>query len=399
MNIDAPEGAHAPSSKETKSPVNLMKSKVQTDWSNHSVELANWAWSRLVTRTDVWGGYHSLENRIKHIVLPDGSTQSLGKTTTRPAKSKRGKVALTPAILEQHFRATAPEHVIGLHTTSLENTSRWGAIEVDHHGPTSTPPAVNLAAALEWYGRLRSLGFHPLLTESNGRGGYHLLLIFNCPVSTAKVFHFLQWVVADHVDHGIAVRPETFPKQASIGPGKFGNWLRLAGRHHTLEHWSTAWDGECWCAGAGAVDLILALRGDSPDLIPSASPMPLKAPRRLLAQVPSGVCQQGVLAARIRAYLAKLPTNLGEGQHRDDFAFQLAAFLGRDLALSDTDALPWLIEWDSRQAVSKGIERLRQILANARRYGHRPVGSGLSAPAARKPKNRHVILTSVVEAR
>lgn len=368
-------------------------------WSARASDLARWAWTRVINRTDVWGGYHSLEDRTKHIVLPDGSTQPLGKTTTRPARSKRGKVTLTPAILEQHFRATAPEHVIGLHTTSLENTSRWGAIEVDHHGPTSTPPEVNLAAALEWYGRLRRLGFHPLLTESNGRGGYHLLLVFSCPVATAKVFHFLQWVVADHAARGIAVRPETFPKQPAIGPGKFGNWLRLVGRHHTLEHWSTAWDGDCWRIGAGAVDLITALSGDSPDLIPLAAQMPPKVPTRYPVRVPSGVCQHAVLAARIRAYMAKLPTNLGEGQHRDDFAFQLAAFLGRDLALSDTDALPWLLEWDSRQAVGKGLERLLQILANARRYGHRPVGCGLAVSSARKRGHRHVILTSVVEAR
>lgn len=369
-------------------------------WINRASDLARWAWTRLINRTDVWGGYHPLADRNKQITLPDGNMRPLGKTTTRPARSRRGRVMLTPAVLERHFRATAPEYVIGLHTTSPENTSRWGAIEVDHHGPTSTPPAVNLAAALAWFHRLRGLGFHPLLTESNGRGGYHLLLIFNCPVSTAKVYQFLQWVVADHATLGIAMRPETFPKQPAIAPGRYGNWLRLVGRHHTLEHWSTAWDGDCWRAGAGAVDLIMALPGDSPDLIPSAAQMPPKAPPRLpAAHVPSGVCQQSVLAARIRAYLAKLPTGLGEGQHRDDFAFQLAAFLGRDLALSDTDALPWLLEWDSRQAVCKGTERLLQILANARRYGHRPVGSGLAVRPARKPRHRHVILTSVVEAR
>jgi hypothetical protein len=72
-------------------------------------------------------------------------------------------------VLAQHFRALETCHVIGLHSTSLENTSRWAAVDVDWHGDTSTAPEVNFPAALHWYDVLCRLGFHPLLTDSNGK--------------------------------------------------------------------------------------------------------------------------------------------------------------------------------------------------------------------------------------
>jgi hypothetical protein len=75
--------------------------------------------------------------------------------------------------------------------------------------------------------------------------------------------------------------------------------------------------------------------------------------------------------------LAKLPTGLGEGQHRDDYAFNFACFLVRDLALADAEAIPWLLRWDSQQAATKGETRLLEIIANARTYGQRAIGCGL----------------------
>src|SRR5439155_14738148 len=113
-------------------------------WAGRAAQLAECAWKRLVNRTDVWGGYHSLADRERIVTRADGTQGPLGSTTTLPAKAKRGRVFLTPAVLEAHFRATAPEHVVGLHTTSPDNTCRWGAVEVDHHGESSTPAAQNI---------------------------------------------------------------------------------------------------------------------------------------------------------------------------------------------------------------------------------------------------------------
>jgi hypothetical protein len=77
------------------------------------------------------------------------------------------------------------------------------------------------------------------------------------------------------------------------------------------------------------------------------------------------------------------------GQHRDDYAFQFATFLVRDLGLSDSDALAWLEEWDARNAVPKGARRLQEILNNAHAYGQRAYGAGLQSLApVRRGKGR-----------
>jgi putative DNA primase/helicase len=345
-------------------------------WVDHAAELAQWCWTRLVNRIDVWGGYNALADRDRIITQRHGTTTKLGSTRTRPTRALRGKVLLTPAILEEHFRAIRPQQVVGLHTTSTENTSLWGAADIDNHGETSTPGQFNVGAALAWYSRLRALGFNPLLTDSNGMGGYHLLTIFAEPVPTGRVFSFLKWLTRDHRTHGIVNPIETFPKQATIQLGRYGNWLRLPGRHHTREHWSRVWDGRRWLDRTIAVDFILALTGDAPALIPRQATMPPPPPAQRSSAY-TGHTAASKLSLRIEKYLAKLPTGLGEGQHRDDYAFRFACFLARDLAMPDSEVLPWLCRWDALQAAAKGEDRLREILGNAKRYGQRAVGSGL----------------------
>src|SRR5207302_1014498 len=59
-----------------------------------------------------------------------------------------------------------------------------------------------------------------------------------------------------------------------------------------------------------------------------------------------------------------------------------AAWLVRDMKLSDGDALTWMEQWDVGNAPPKGRERLREIIANAHTYGQRGYGSGYQAPAA-----------------
>jgi hypothetical protein len=347
-------------------------------WAARSAELAAWAARRLVNRADVYGGYHALADRDKIITRADGTRGPLGATTTRPARALRGQVWLTATDLEQHFCATGPEHVVGLHTTHPDNTSKWGAVEVDWHGPTSTAPEVNWRAALAWFERLRAHGFHPLLSDSNGKGGYHLLVLFSAPVATAQVFAFARWLTRDHAALGLTTRPETFPKQCGIAPGRCGNWLRLPGRHHTREHWSRVWDGSRWLDGAEAVAFILSLQGDPPDLIPDAVHEPQVT--ITVRFVPAHRPRQGQdsrLDRRILGYIDHLPAGLTEGQGRDDHGFRLAAFLVRDLALSDDAALQWMQVWDDRNAVAKGTDRLQELLDSARLYGRSAAGSGL----------------------
>src|SRR5262249_51797741 len=162
---------------------------------------------------DVWGGYWIAQTK-------DGPATRL---TTKPHPRNRVRVYLTKQILANHFAATETQSIVGLHSTSIENTCLCGAVDVDWHGEGSSRPVVNLAAVLHWFQRLQAMGFRPLLTDSNGCGGFHLRKLFREPVPTPNVHAFLQWLVSDHAKHGLPIPPETFPKQASIKPDEFGN--------------------------------------------------------------------------------------------------------------------------------------------------------------------------------
>jgi hypothetical protein len=361
-------------------------------WVGRADELASWAWHRLVNRTDVWGGYFQ--------TWAAAAGNWITNQMTRPRVAARGQVFLTRDVLERHFRATWTRAVAGLHTTAPDNTCRWGAVDVDHHGDSGPAPAATRAAALHWFDRLCQRGFRPLLTESNGLGGYHLRVVFLGPVPSPRVFAFMRWLVADHAALGLTAPPEVFPKQPTVAPpgqhGQYGNWLRLPGRHHTHPFWGRVWDGENWLGANRAIDYILALDGDSPSLVPEVG-LVRPTPRRM---VPRGFPAAGTnLTVLITARLAGLP-NRGEGEGRDDVAFEFAAYLVRDLALSDDVALGWLERWDAGNSPPKGRDVLVEIMGNARRYGRNPVGCGLSAAPSqrrRKGKHHHVTLTASME--
>lgn len=328
-------------------------------WARQAPELARWAWDRYVVRTDVWGGYLPLDARGVQRRRPNGEVYTTGSICTRPPAGRRGAVRLTRAVLEGHFRATAPEHVVGVHTTAPDSRSLFGTIEVDQHGEGGNGPEANLTAALAWYDRAVRAGFHPLLWDSNGKGGYHLDFLLAKPVPTPRLFWFLREFIADHTDHGLPARPETFPKQPSVSPdpaarGHYGNWVRLVGRHHTRDVWARVWDGSAWLSGARAVAHVLSLGGSPAALVP----------------------EDAERAGRARAYIRSTP-NRGEGG-RDDVAFSLLAFLARDLGMPDEEALRWAGEWDTGNSPPKGPDQLREILANVHRYGRNGYGAGLN---------------------
>jgi hypothetical protein len=338
-------------------------------WAAAAEALADWAWASLVNRADAWGRYGG-----------------------RGPWTAKGQ--LDPGMLARHFRARGRADVIGLHSTSAANTSQWGAVDIDWHGPTSTAPAANLRAALTWYALLAQRGHRPLLTSSNGLGGYHLRVLLAGPAATPRVYHYLRQLVADHRAHGMAAPPETCPKQPAIPPGGWGNWLRLPGRHHSREHWSRVWDGSRWLEGAEAIEHILSLTGDPVQLLPEAPPpQPPRPPRRVYT-APAG----DNLSACIARYMRRLP-NGGEGTGRDDTAYQFAAWLVRDMALADDIALAWLERWDAGNSPPKGEARLKEILADAHRYGRRAYGCGRPPAAPRRDRNGHVILSTTVEVR
>jgi hypothetical protein len=230
-------------------------------WARNDDPLARWALEHLANRRDCCGRYKAIERRTP------------GKEDAWTAKDIRN----LSGFLRAHFRGRSTGDLVGLHASALIDRdgqppacmSRWGAVDIDLHDGDGADPEVNLIAALSWYERLRALGFQPLLIDSNGRGGYHLIVVFDGPVPTELVFAFLTWLKSDWRDLGLTKEPESFPKQARIEPGGHGNWLRLFGRHHTHDHYSRVWDGSEWLEGEFAIRAILGTTGDSSALIPS----------------------------------------------------------------------------------------------------------------------------------
>jgi hypothetical protein len=95
-------------------------------WVGRKDALAEWTLTRLVNRADVWGSYNLLEEIGRRYTRPDGTEAEIGSQTTRPVPSQRGKVYLGGYHLRNHFAGLRREHLVGLHSTSPENTSRWG---------------------------------------------------------------------------------------------------------------------------------------------------------------------------------------------------------------------------------------------------------------------------------
>lgn len=222
----------------------------------------------LVNRADVWGQYRPRHKRTVR-TRKDGST-SVENAWTLPSRKERGRKHLTLGILARHYRGASEGHIVGLHSTSAQSTSRTLAVDIDKHdGDEHVDAELNLRAALQWYAKLTAMNLRVLLSTSNGIGGYHLRVIFDRPLPTAAVYLAAQDLIADHASLGIKQAPETFPKQAGLGADdEYGNWMRLPGRHHTKDHWSQVWNGERWLAGAEAVTFILALEPNVADELP-----------------------------------------------------------------------------------------------------------------------------------
>jgi hypothetical protein len=188
----------------------------------------------LVNRTDARGGYYRKHGEVRR--------------TTRKATDRHWQPH--DAALKWHFSATRPEHIVGLHSTSPSNTSKWLGIDIDAH--RGEDPTDNLRIAIELCDQLDEYGVASHIFASDGRGGIHVLALFDGPKPTAQVF-----ALGQRVAKGFSV--ETYPKQPRIFASGYGNWLRLPGKHHTRDHWTRLWSGESWLDASGTVNAILAI--------------------------------------------------------------------------------------------------------------------------------------------
>lgn len=232
--------------------------RIADEWRDRSRELAEWTMRCLVNRTDVWGRYLPKRNRR----MKDGV---LNHAITAPFRDERGKVFLDQESLEKHYRTTHVGGVLGLHSASVDHTSRWLAIDIDLHDEDelSVTPQGNFVAARAWYQRLVEMQFDPLLLDSNGRGGFHLLVVFDSPMSTKLVHLFGKQLVSDFAIRGLDQAPEVFPGSPQYD--HYGDWLRLPGRHHTHDHFTRvyseeAWSDDQWLVGHDAIDRIFSTR-------------------------------------------------------------------------------------------------------------------------------------------
>ena len=217
-------------------------------WQQHAEELARWTMERLVVRDDAYGGYY---------IAKDGGTRRCKQDG-----------AVTVDLISNHFGLSSPDTIIGLYTTSLNDQCKALTSDLDRHdGNPDDLVEKNMVLALDRYRTLEDLGFHPLLIDSNGMGGLHFQELFTDLVPAAEVRAFGRWLVRDWEKFGLPREPEIFPKQNSIG-GKYGNFVRLFGRHHKRRFLSRVWDGKTWREGEEAIQIILSRKGDPASLIP-----------------------------------------------------------------------------------------------------------------------------------
>jgi hypothetical protein len=159
------------------------------------------------------------------------------------------------------------DKTIGMYTTDLSNRVKWLKLDIDAHDERADP-AANLRFALAKWEYLRSAGFDPLLTDSNGKGGYHLDVFFASTIPARLARSFGHWLIRDHKDYGINEPVEVFPKQDVLSGERCGNQGRLPGKHHKREHWSRVWDGAHWLEGTAAINEMCRERRRSADNIP-----------------------------------------------------------------------------------------------------------------------------------
>jgi hypothetical protein len=153
-------------------------------WAARLKALAVWARRRYFARRDRYGGYYR----------KGGETHPCTKPQAGPEDG-----CVTDELLKRHFCAASPEDVVGAHVLASGGGGRLVAIDIDAHAGTTADPAANERFAQAIHAEIVSLGLHPLTYESNGRGGYHVVVFFASKwpdwVPGYALHGFGQWLV------------------------------------------------------------------------------------------------------------------------------------------------------------------------------------------------------------
>lgn len=173
-----------------------------------------------------------------------------------------------PFTIRRHFRHEWQTHTIWLRPVSREGICKWFVITVDHRCDDARQKAfVNWQAAAGWYEELQCRGFQPLLLDSNGGEDIEILVLLADEVPATQVMAFVQRFVGDHAARGLAKAPEFMPNQADIDRDFSRKGWRVLGQHPDYRHFTRVWNGERWLEREEAIEAILAVTGDSPELL------------------------------------------------------------------------------------------------------------------------------------
>ncbi len=206
-----------------------------TAWQDRSAELASWAMTRLVNRTDRHGQY-----------------RDDGNAFTADRLSETG--------LKTHFDGGP---LIGLHTTSPDNKCRWLVFDFDNHSEDPDVKINNFEAAMHICNQLTKLDVSWLLEDSDGQGGFHIWILFSDAAPAKAVHRFGQWLNGES-GH------EVFPKQPELTGGELGNFMRIPGRHHKRDHWSRFWGDGNWLNDDASVERLMNARANDPLVLKQA---------------------------------------------------------------------------------------------------------------------------------
>ena len=306
--------------------------------------LAKWALRHLVNRQDAYIWYLPLDRR------------------SDCQKARTVKKTPTKHVLRRRFGGASPGDVIGLHSTSPDNACRWVALDLDCHEDNPELAYRNNLFAVAVANLLLQLRLQPLVLDSDGRGGFHILVLFSEPFDSVLAYRFGKWLIRGWKSFGIN-EPETFPKQPKLGEGLlYGCALRVLGRHHTRPHWTRVITPDGPTVGEEACEVVLATRGAHPSLIPSEAreyqtteemlrTTTILAPR---ANRPASVCPRRAGLANempdelARKYLQKVPPAI-QGQRGDEQLWKTACmFLRAFRQLTPESAFCFFREWNQK---------------------------------------------------
>jgi len=144
---------------------------------------------------------------------------------------KTEKTSITEAVIRQ---AMDQRITVAAHTTSSESECYWVCYDLDNHDKSPEQEEANTAAVFKLAQALSDADASPLVELSNRYGCYHVWVIFDKPVPA--------WVAYDWMRSFPCEGFECFPKQRTLAPGAWGNFVRLPGLHHRTGHVSVMMD-------------------------------------------------------------------------------------------------------------------------------------------------------------